>query len=42
VAVILFEGSMTLHFSELKEVGSTVRNLVTIGALEVDPIFRTA
>ncbi len=32
VAVILFEGSMTLHFSELKEVGSTVRNLVTIGA----------
>ncbi|MCZ6502204.1 MAG: sodium:proton antiporter [Gammaproteobacteria bacterium] len=33
VAVILFEGSMTLRFSELKEVGSTVRNLVTIGAL---------
>ncbi|MBQ61736.1 MAG: sodium:proton antiporter [Gammaproteobacteria bacterium] len=32
VAVILFEGSMTLHFSELKEVGTTVRNLVTIGA----------
>jgi CPA1 family monovalent cation:H+ antiporter len=33
VAVILFEGSMTLRFHELKEVGSTVRNLVTIGAL---------
>ncbi len=33
VAVILFEGSMTLRFAELKEVGSTVRNLVTVGAL---------
>jgi NhaP-type Na+/H+ or K+/H+ antiporter len=32
VAVILFEGSLTLKISELKEVGSTVRNLVTIGA----------
>jgi NhaP-type Na+/H+ or K+/H+ antiporter len=33
VAVILFEGSMTLRFSELQESGKTVRNLVTIGAL---------
>lgn len=33
VAVILFEGSMTLRFNELREIGSTVRNLVTIGAL---------
>jgi NhaP-type Na+/H+ or K+/H+ antiporter len=33
VAVILFEGSMTLRFHELREVGSTVRNLVTVGAL---------
>jgi len=33
VAVILFEGSMTLKFSELQEIGSTVRNLVTIGAM---------
>lgn len=33
VAVILFEGSLTLRFSELVGVGSTVRNLVTIGAL---------
>lgn len=33
VAVILFEGSLTLRFTELKEIGSTVRNLVTIGAL---------
>ena len=33
VAVILFEGSLTLRFHELREVGSTVRNLVTVGAL---------
>lgn len=33
VAVILFEGAMTLRFSELQEIGSTVRNLVTVGAL---------
>lgn len=33
VAVILFEGSMTLKVSELRGIGSTVRNLVTIGAL---------
>lgn len=32
VAVILFEGAMTLRFSELQETGKTVRNLVTIGA----------
>jgi CPA1 family monovalent cation:H+ antiporter len=33
VAVILFEGSMTLRFSELQESGTTVRNLVTVGAV---------
>jgi len=33
VAVILFEGALTLKLSELKEIGPTVRNLVTIGAL---------
>ena len=33
VAVILFEGALTLKLSELQEIGSTVRNLVTIGAL---------
>ena len=33
VAVILFEGALTLKLSELKEIGGTVRNLVTIGAL---------
>ena len=33
VAIILFEGSLTLKFSELKEIGSVVRNMVTYGAL---------
>ncbi|MBT4160196.1 MAG: sodium:proton antiporter, partial [Gammaproteobacteria bacterium] len=33
VAVILFEGALTLKISELREIGTTVRNLVTIGAL---------
>lgn len=32
VAVILFEGSLTLKRSELKGIGSTVRNMVTYGA----------
>ncbi|WP_433736977.1 cation:proton antiporter [Pseudomonas putida] len=33
VALILFEGSLTLHLSEWREVGSVVRRLVTLGAL---------
>lgn len=33
VAVILFEGALTLNFSEVRAVASTVRNLVTIGAI---------
>ena len=33
VALILFEGGMNLKFSELKVVGSLVRNLITIGIL---------
>jgi NhaP-type Na+/H+ or K+/H+ antiporter len=33
VAVILFEGGLTLRFSEIVAVGHVVRNLVTIGAL---------
>jgi CPA1 family monovalent cation:H+ antiporter len=33
VALILFEGSLTLKFSELRESGSVVRRLVTLGAL---------
>lgn len=33
VGLILFEGGLTLKFSELKSIGSTVRNLVTLGAV---------
>ena len=33
VAVILFEGSLTLKFHEIKELRGVVRNLVTIGAV---------
>ncbi|HSR63431.1 MAG TPA: sodium:proton antiporter, partial [Gammaproteobacteria bacterium] len=33
VAVILFEGSLTLKFEELKGLGPMVRNLISIGAL---------
>ncbi len=33
VAVILFEGGLSLKFSELREIRSVVRNLVTIGVL---------
>lgn len=33
VALILFEGSLTLHLSEWREIGSVVRRLVTVGAL---------
>ncbi|AYF90338.1 sodium:proton antiporter [Pseudomonas sp. JS3066] len=33
VALILFEGSLTLHVSEWREIGSVVRRMVTVGAL---------
>jgi NhaP-type Na+/H+ or K+/H+ antiporter len=33
VAVILFEGGMTLNISELKVVGKVIRNLITFGIL---------
>ncbi|MFC3033151.1 cation:proton antiporter [Pseudoalteromonas fenneropenaei] len=33
VAVILFEGSLTLHFQELKGIGKVVRNLCSTGML---------
>ncbi|MCK4341644.1 MAG: sodium:proton antiporter [Phycisphaerae bacterium] len=33
VAVILFEGGLTLNFRELRATGHVVRNLVTVGAL---------
>lgn len=35
VAVILFEGGMSLRFAELKEVGPALGSLVTVGALVV-------
>ncbi|PWB30865.1 sodium:proton antiporter [Pseudomonas sp. SDI] len=33
VALILFEGSLTLHLSQWQDIGSVVRRLVTLGAL---------
>ncbi len=33
VAIILFEGSLTLHFSEIRDLNAIVRRLVSIGAL---------
>ena len=33
VALILFEGSLTLHLSEWREIGSVVQRMVTLGAL---------
>ena len=33
VAIILFEGALTLHFRELKGIGKIVRNLCSIGML---------
>ncbi len=33
VAVILFEGSLTLNIEEIRELRSVVRNLITVGAL---------
>lgn len=33
VAVILFEGSLTLKFEDIRGHGKTVRNLITVGAL---------
>ncbi len=33
VAVILFEGSLTLHFRELKGIGKVVRNLISVGMI---------
>ena len=33
VAVILFEGTLTLKINKLRKIGNTVRNLVTVDAL---------
>ncbi|EIK97751.1 CPA2 family transporter [Pseudomonas sp. M47T1] len=42
VALILFEGSLTLHLSEWKEIGSVVHRLVTIGALSTWAVITLA
>ena len=42
VAVILFEGGLTLRFGELKRIGPAVRNLVSIGALVTWALTATA
>ena len=41
VAVILFEGALTLHFKELKGIGKVVRNLCSIGMLATFAITAT-
>jgi len=33
VAIILFEGSMTLRFNEIREVGGVIKRLVSVGAV---------
>ncbi|MGH8465027.1 MAG: cation:proton antiporter, partial [Pseudomonas sp.] len=42
VALILFEGSLTLHLSEWKEIGTVVQRMVTIGALSTWIIIAVA
>jgi NhaP-type Na+/H+ or K+/H+ antiporter len=42
VALILFEGSLTLHLSEWREIGSVVRRLVTIGAISTWVVIAVA
>ena len=37
VALILFEGGLTLRLHQIRDVGHVVRNLVTIGALVTRP-----
>ncbi len=42
VAVILFEGAMTLHFKELTGIGKVVRNLCSIGMLTTFAVLSLA
>ncbi|MBB2494575.1 cation:proton antiporter [Aquipseudomonas ullengensis] len=42
VALILFEGSLTLQLSEWREIGSVVKRLVTIGALSTWAVIAVA
>ncbi|ROS04869.1 sodium/proton antiporter (CPA1 family) [Sinobacterium caligoides] len=42
VAIILFEGSLTLEFSQLKEVGNVVKRLISFGAITTLSLTATA
>lgn len=42
VALILFEGSLTLQLQELREIGSVVRRMVTWGALSTWAVIAIA
>ncbi|MCY1282124.1 K(+)/H(+) antiporter NhaP2 [compost metagenome] len=42
VSLILFEGSLTLRFSEWREIGTVVRRLVTLGALLTGAVIAAA
>ncbi|WP_439887753.1 cation:proton antiporter [Pseudomonas sp. MBLB4123] len=42
VALILFEGSLTLHLSEWREIGTVVRRMVTVGALATWAVIAAA
>jgi NhaP-type Na+/H+ or K+/H+ antiporter len=42
VALILFEGGLSLHVADLRRVGGVVRNLVTVGALTTAVISAAA
>lgn len=42
VALILFEGSLTLHLSQWREIGTVVRRMVTLGALSTWVVISTA
>ncbi|MBS7663544.1 sodium:proton antiporter [Pseudomonas lalucatii] len=42
VALILFEGSLTLHLSEWREIGTVVRRMVTVGALATWAVIAVA
>ncbi|KAB0487418.1 NhaP-type Na+/H+ or K+/H+ antiporter [Pseudomonas reinekei] len=42
VALILFEGSLTLHLSEWREIGSVVHRMVTVGALSTWVVIAVA
>lgn len=42
VAIILFEGSLTLNFKEIREVNKTVQSIVSIGAVVTWLVTSTA